>query len=127
MHENHQDYTIPPSPHPPTTPTTSNFIASTTLLSTRNYDPLGIAAQEQQQAWDQQEQDQPPIWITMYDLDEFIVMNHLMPNPSLGLNEIKPTILETLLSAKYSIAPPRRHQHPYNHTNNPCLPLSQLA
>jgi hypothetical protein len=126
-----KDYTIPPSPPTPTstTPSTttppSNTTASTTMTTTRNYDPLDIDAQNQQQQQARDQQQQPPIWVTMFDLDEFIVLNHLRPNPSLGLNEIKPTILEVLSSPKNSIAPPRHHRH--NHTNNPCVPLSRLA
>jgi hypothetical protein len=50
-------------------------------------------------------------------MDEFIVFNHLSPQPSVGVNEMKPTVLELLKSLHNSIA-----RYP-----NPCVSMSRSS
>jgi hypothetical protein len=113
-----KDYTIPQKNQsattitPPPPPTTS-----TTTSSQHRPTSNVLVASNQPEEEEEEEQQQPPIWVTIYDMDEFIVFNHLSPRPSVGLNEMKPTVLELLTSPNNSIAP-----YP-----NPCVPMSRSS
>jgi hypothetical protein len=107
-----EDYTIPQknisattvTPPPTTTPsTTSQHRPHATNTNTTTN--VLIAPNQPGKEEEKEEAQQPPIWVTFYDIDEFIVVNHLSPRPSIGLNEIKPTVLELLTSSNNSIAP----------------------
>jgi hypothetical protein len=112
-----EDYTIPQKNRSSTTitspPPTQQPPHATNTSTTTN----GLVAPNQPEEEEEEDQQQTPIWVTMFDIDEFIVLNHLSPQPSIGLNETKPTVLELLTSPKNAIAP-----YP-----NPCVPLSRSS
>jgi hypothetical protein len=112
-----EDYTIPQkkdsanavTPPPPATSQHGSHASNTNSTTNVFVAPDQLEEEEEQQ--------QPPIWVAIYDIDEFIVFNHLSPEPSIGLKEMKPTVLELLKSPKNVIA-----RYP-----NPCVPMSRSS
>jgi hypothetical protein len=115
-----EDYTIPQMNYfahtvTPPPPTTTQHHPHATNTTTTSINVLFVPNQPGKE--EEEGAQQPPIWVTIYDMDEFIVFNHLSPEPSIGLKELKPTVLELLTSPKNVIA-----RYP-----NPCVPMSRSS
>jgi hypothetical protein len=114
-----KDYTIPQQKniHSATTVTPPPPTQHRRHTPSTNTTNVLVPPTQPEEEEEEEELLQPPIWVTIYDMDEFMVFNHFSPKPRVGLKEMKPTVLEVLTSPNNGIAP-----YP-----NLCVPLSRSS